>query len=136
MKQKIFLFIVGLLALFVLLLPVLAARMVLRRLRKKKPAVVTVATPKELPAAAGGSPEASKAAGGDQGDLGNQLQAKIAEQAVQKEKQALEAMNALKLPQVTTKKTEVLARHISTEAKKDPAGMAQIVRTWLNETER
>ncbi len=38
----------------------------------------------------------------------------------------------LKLPAVSTKKTEVLTKHIAAEAKKDPAAMAQVVRSWLH----
>jgi flagellar biosynthesis/type III secretory pathway M-ring protein FliF/YscJ len=43
-------------------------------------------------------------------------------------------MNALKLPPVTTKKTEVLTKHISEQAKKDSMGMAQVLRTWMAES--
>jgi flagellar biosynthesis/type III secretory pathway M-ring protein FliF/YscJ len=43
-----------------------------------------------------------------------------------------EAMLQLKLPEVQTKKTEVIKKHIAAEAKKDPTAMAQVVRTWLN----
>jgi flagellar M-ring protein FliF len=43
-----------------------------------------------------------------------------------------EAMKMLKLPEVTTKKTEIIKKHIAAEAKKDPTAMAQVVRTWLN----
>ncbi len=69
-------------------------------------------------------------------DLEKQLQSKLAEQTAAKEKQASEALNFLKIQPVTTKKTEVLTKHISEEAKKDPTSMAYIVRTWLNEPER
>lgn len=65
-------------------------------------------------------------------DLNKQLEAKIAEQAALKEQQAKEVLATLKLPPVKTKKTEVLVKHISTEAKKDPVALAQVVRTWLN----
>jgi flagellar M-ring protein FliF len=65
-------------------------------------------------------------------DLSSQLEAKIAEQSALKEQQARDVLATLKLPPVKTKKTEVLVKHISTEAKKDPAALAQVVRTWLN----
>jgi flagellar biosynthesis/type III secretory pathway M-ring protein FliF/YscJ len=42
-------------------------------------------------------------------------------------------LNSLKVQPVTTKKTEVLTKHIAEETKKDPAAMAQIVRGWLSE---
>jgi flagellar M-ring protein FliF len=65
-------------------------------------------------------------------DLNSQLEAKIVEQSALKEQQAKEVLATLKLPPVKTKKTEVLVKHIGTEAKKDPAALAQVVRTWLN----
>lgn len=61
-----------------------------------------------------------------------ELEAKMAEQAALKEKQAREVLNTLKLPPVTTKKAEVLVKSISAEAKKDPSAMLQVIRTWLN----
>jgi flagellar M-ring protein FliF len=69
-------------------------------------------------------------------DLEKLLNSKLAEQTAAKEKQASEALSFLKIQPVTTKKTEVLTKHISEEAKKDPTSMAYIVRTWLNEPER
>ncbi len=65
-------------------------------------------------------------------DVQKELEHKIAEQAQIKEQQAREVMAALKLPPVTTKKTEVLVKHIGAEAKKDPPAMAQVIRSWLN----
>ena len=44
-----------------------------------------------------------------------------------------EALNSLKLPPVTTKKSEVLSKHIAETVKKDPVTAAQILRTWLDE---
>ena len=40
---------------------------------------------------------------------------------------------SVKLPSTATKKAEVLAKHLSEEAKRDPEGMAQIVRTWMTD---
>jgi flagellar M-ring protein FliF len=57
-----------------------------------------------------------------------EIQARLAEQ----QRQEAEAMLALKLPAVTTKKTDVLTKHIAAEVKKDPAAMAQVVRSWLH----
>jgi flagellar M-ring protein FliF len=59
-------------------------------------------------------------------------EAKIAEQSALREQQAKEVLGSLKLPPIKTKKTEALVKHISAEAKKDPAVLAQVVRTWLN----
>jgi flagellar M-ring protein FliF len=69
-------------------------------------------------------------------DLDQQIETQLAEQALIKEKQAQEVLNSLKLPPVKTKKTEVLVKQISTEAKKDPVAMAQVVRSWLNASDR
>ena len=44
-----------------------------------------------------------------------------------------EALNALKLPQITTKKSEVLTKHIGEAAKKDPTLMVHVLRSWLEE---
>lgn len=40
---------------------------------------------------------------------------------------------ALKLPAAGNTKTEILTRQVNEQAHKDPAALAQIVRTWLNE---
>jgi len=42
----------------------------------------------------------------------------------------------LKLPQVTTKKSEVLVKHIAEEAKKDATSMVLVLRNWINEVEK
>ena len=44
-----------------------------------------------------------------------------------------EAGGDFKLPPVLTTKTEVLTKQLTDEAQKDPAVLAQIIRTWLNE---
>lgn len=65
-----------------------------------------------------------------------EVEAKLAEQQVEKARQAAEALMNLRLPAVNTKKTEVLTKHIAAEAKKDPITMAQVVRSWLNASDR
>lgn len=60
------------------------------------------------------------------------LEARMAGQAGEQARKDAEAMMQLKLPEVQTKKTEVIKKHIAAEAKKDPTAMAQVVRTWLN----
>jgi flagellar M-ring protein FliF len=98
----------------------------LRRAGKKKAIAVEVAAaleanaPKELAP----SPQ----------DLERQLNEKMNEQNAEKARQEAEALMKLKLPAVSTKKTEVLLKHIGAEAKKDPTAMAQVVRTWLHES--
>lgn len=63
------------------------------------------------------------------------LSAEIAEQAALKAKQEMEVLSNLKLPPVNTKKAEVLAKHLTDQAKKDPAVLANLVSTWVNENE-
>jgi flagellar M-ring protein FliF len=47
---------------------------------------------------------------------------------------SLENLNEVfKLPEGGTSKTEILTRQVNDQAHKDPAALAQIVRTWLNE---
>ena len=94
---------------------------ILRRTgRKKKIAIETAAAALEA------APQ--KEAPSPQQELERQLQ----EQNAEKLRQEAEALMKLKLPAVSTKKTEVLVKHIAEEAKKDPATMAQVVRTWLH----
>lgn len=64
-----------------------------------------------------------------------QMQAKLAEKAAEQERQEMEMLSALAVPFTSTKKTEVLKKHIMEQAKKDPAALAHIVRTWLNDAE-
>ena len=65
----------------------------------------------------------------------DRLQQEIANQAAIKDRQEKELMNSLKLPPVSTKKADVLAKHLVEEAKKDPAVVTQLIRTWINENE-
>jgi flagellar M-ring protein FliF len=65
-----------------------------------------------------------------------ELESKLAEQDLLKQRLEAEALHALKLPGVATKKSEVLTKHIAEAVKKDPQAAAQILRTWLYESER
>ena len=67
-------------------------------------------------------------------DINKKIESQMAERAALKQQQEAEALNALKLPPVTTKKAEVLTKHISEQAKKDSMGMAQVLRTWMSES--
>jgi flagellar M-ring protein FliF len=49
-------------------------------------------------------------------------------------KQLAEMKDGFRLPQNNTTKAEVLTRQVTEEARKDPVALAQIVRTWLNES--
>jgi len=82
-------------------------------------------------AIAGELPEGATAPGA--GDLGQRIEAQLAERALQKQKQETDVLNSLKLHPVTTKKAEVLSKHISEQAKKESIAMAQVVRTWMTD---
>jgi flagellar M-ring protein FliF len=47
-----------------------------------------------------------------------------------------EVLNALKIPELTTKKAEVLIGHITEQAKRDSVGAANLIRSWLMEKEK
>jgi flagellar M-ring protein FliF len=132
LKQKNMAVLLGAGAGLMLILLLLVSFLFLRsRGKRKKSASVSVGGPVELTAGAAAQPAAIE--GGP--DLEQQMEAKLAEQAATRARLDAEALNSLKLPQIATKKTEVLNKHISAEAKKDPAGMAHLVRTWLSEQE-
>ena len=95
-------------------------------LRRRKKAKIVAESFGEVAA----GPDGKAIEGGP--DPHKEFEAKIAEQNALKEQQTREALNSLKLPAVKTKKAEVLARHISEEAKRDPSIMAQVIRTWLS----
>ncbi len=123
MKNKNFVIFAGIGAGAVLLL-FGAAIFVLMRMRRKKikaqmAAAIAAAEQKAIASA----------------DVGKEIEAKLAEQNVLKEQQTSDMLKSLKLPTVKTKKTEVLVKHIGTEAKKDPAALAQVIRSWLNSTD-
>lgn len=46
-----------------------------------------------------------------------------------------ELLSSLNLPELTTKKSEVLIRHISEQARRDSIGIANLIRAWLLEKE-
>ncbi|MEO8096866.1 MAG: flagellar basal-body MS-ring/collar protein FliF [Acidobacteriota bacterium] len=58
--------------------------------------------------------------------------ARLAGQVAEHDRLEAEAILALKIPAAATKKTDILTKHIAAEVKKDPAAMAQVVRSWLN----
>jgi flagellar M-ring protein FliF len=116
LKNKVFVSEVGAGAVLFLVLLFLFARVM-----RNKPAGSV-----ELPGELGSGPPAL-----DQ--LQATLENRIAEQAAQRQRQETEALNALKLPPVT-KKTEVLTKHITEQAKKDAASMAHVVRAWMAES--
>ncbi len=123
MGAKNFLLIAGIgAAAMAMLLGVLVFVLMRKRKRKKMTAETATAaiagsTAKELSA-----PE----------DIQKKMEAQMAEQAAQHARREAEELMKLKMPEVSTKKTEVLTKYIAAEAKSNPALMAQVVRSWLN----
>jgi flagellar M-ring protein FliF len=64
-------------------------------------------------------------------DINKQIEAQISEREIIKKQQEHDALSALKLSPVTTKKAEVLVKHISEQSKKDASGLASAVRSWI-----
>lgn len=87
-----------------------------RRSRKKSSATVEAGKQLSSPAA----------------DAEKEMEARLAEQVALQQRQEAEAILSLKIPTVSTKKTDVLTKHIASEVKKDPVAMAHVVRNWLN----
>jgi flagellar M-ring protein FliF len=100
-------------------LVILIAPILLLRMRSRKSATAEATTEKALNAA----------------NQGVDYEAQLAARAANQEKLEAEAMNALKLPQVGTKKSEVLAKHLKKAVKDDPGASAQLLRTWMRENE-
>ena len=98
----------------------------LSRTRKRKSVAAEVA-------AAALEPASTKELAPSAQDLERQINEQMNEQNAEKARQEAETLMKLKLPAVSTKKTEVLIKHIGAEAKKDPTALAQVVRTWLHE---
>jgi flagellar M-ring protein FliF len=68
-------------------------------------------------------------------NLNTRIEKQLAEQAAVRQKQEMDALNALKLPPVT-KKAEVLTKHIVEQAKKDSSSMAHVLRSWMSDPKR
>ncbi len=82
------------------------------------------------------APQREQLSPGDvQQQFEEKTQAMIAANEATRERAEQEALAALRLPP-NTKKSEVLKKVIVEDTKKDPARMAQLVRTWLNEKSR
>ncbi len=107
-----------------LLLLLAAGGLLWVRRRRKRGAQVSVPKAIEGPAEAAPVEGASPV---------SEVQKQLADQLEMKKRLEEEALQQLKLPKVKTKKVEVLTKHLTEEAGKDPAAMAQLVRTWLNE---
>ncbi|MCC6591175.1 MAG: flagellar M-ring protein FliF [Bryobacterales bacterium] len=72
-------------------------------------------------------------------NLEHHLQSELAKQQRKKALQEQEILSELaasaKLPSNSTKKAEVLVKHLAEEAKRNPDGITQLVRTWLSDGE-
>jgi len=97
--------------------------------RRKRKAVGGGAAMERVKAIAS-SPDAKKAPGES---IEGKIQSQLQENRALKEKQEQEILSGLKLPETTTKKSEVLAKHMTEQAKKEPAAFAHIIRTWMSD---
>jgi len=61
------------------------------------------------------------------------MQDKLAAQEALQAQADEAALNGLKLPAVTTKKSEVLVKHLRESVTKDTPGSANILRSWLTD---
>ncbi len=116
-------------AVFVLLLGLIAILF----LRRRAPAAATMNAQLGSPARAAGSYK--EIASDPMDEAARLMEGKLHEQQAIRERQAQEVLNSLKLPAVTTKKTEVLTKHLAEEAKKDSSTIVQVLKTWLHEEE-
>lgn len=103
---------------------------VLLRGRKKKRAKVEI--PAALPARRGTEPKPLAEAAPSASD---QMEARLAERENQQRLMEAEAISALKLPPVATKKSEVLTKHLRETIKKDPGVASQVLLGWMREGE-
>lgn len=117
LKNKVFVIGVGVGAAVLL-----ALLLIILRVTGQKGHRGSVELPGELPAGSG-TPDQLQA----------QIEDRLAEQAALRQRQETEALNSLKLPPVT-KKTAVLTKHITEQAKKDSAAMAHVLRAWMAES--
>ncbi len=114
---------------FVLLLGLIAILF----LRRRAPAAATMNA--QLGSAARAGAAYKEISGDPMDDAGRQMEGKLHEQQALRERQAQQVLDSLKLPSVTTKKTEVLTKHLAEEAKKDSTALAHVVKTWIHEEE-
>lgn len=106
---------------------VILAALLFMMLRKKKKKKSGPETPAALPAGQTATTSLTPE------DREKQVQAQLAEQAAIQQQLDAEAMQSLKLPMVTTKKAELLARHLRDTIQKDSTNTTNVLRTWLTE---
>jgi hypothetical protein len=101
-------------------------------LRRKKPAKGSVESRTAI--AGHGDPNALPNAAAAAEALQHQMQEKLAAQQALQAQADEAALSSLKLPTVTTKKSEVLVKHLRESVTKDTPGSANILRSWLTES--
>ncbi|MBL8295989.1 MAG: hypothetical protein JNN08_29365, partial [Bryobacterales bacterium] len=108
-----------------------------RSSKKKRPRMMAVPVP-ELDGGPGGEAPALPA-GSDNSSVESQFQAELSKKHRKKALQEQEILSELaasaKLPSSTTTKAAVLVKHLSEETRKNPEAVAQLVRTWLSDSE-
>ncbi len=101
------------------------AAMFFLRKRKKKAALAEAA--KALPT------EPSDPVAAQHEGVMKSLEDQMAEQEARKRLMEHEALQALRLPELSTQKAEVLVKHLAESANKDPESISQLLRNWLQE---
>lgn len=92
--------------------------------RKKKKAAAAAALLK-------GKSDTPKLEGESEDD--KPFEERLAEQQDLQKRLEQKELEKLRMPQVTTPKGKILAQHVTDEAKKDPAAIAHVLRTWLHD---
>ncbi len=105
-----------------ILLLAVAVWVLARRRRRPEPA----AAPETAPALPAGAPEQ----GTD--SLEAKIENKLADAQAKRLRLEQEALEAMKLPNINTKKSQVLAKHLREGITKDAANTAMVLRSWLD----
>jgi flagellar M-ring protein FliF len=66
-------------------------------------------------------------------NMAEQMEAALAERIAEQEKADLATLASLKMPTVTTKKSELLSKELRDSTKKDPSISAHVLQTWLHD---
>ena len=125
-----------------LLVLTVAALLLLRRRMKRRTETVTLAAHSGEPALTGAGLDTQALPSG-QPSLDTKFEQQLAAQMAAKEKRVREQEGEIlasltastRLPSASTKKAEVLARHLAEEARKNPESMARIIRSLITDGE-
>jgi flagellar M-ring protein FliF len=127
-------------AVVAILLAIAVAMAFLRKRRKMKPAPPQVggnpalkAAPDPAGAVAPGGAVAELTAGDD---AARELAAGMAEHAAAQARLDAQTLRSIKLPKVTTKKTEVLVKQVRENVKADASVPAHVLQTWIREKDK